>query len=340
MITVKKLLRYTIIAVLLISISIICGCASKKDSNDTVKYQVTDARGTTVSFDKKPERILTLSFSTDNIVLGLVSTDKLVAINNIADDKTCSNIVPLANKVKRKIKNPTAEEIFSMNPDLVIVPDWGRIEIVDNLRELGLKVVVVKGARNYSDIQETIEIIATALGEKEKGQKLISLMDNELMAITNKVKKIPANERKNVVLVSVMTAYGGSGCSYDDACKYAGVINGISAAGLKNGQTLTKEMLVKIDPDVLLMPVYNNHGKFDTDEFVNSYLKDPSLQTIKAIKNKNIVFPRDGYIFNASQDFVFGIKEIARSAYGSEFDFPNNMHLSVSGEKIELNINK
>lgn len=332
MITVKKLLRYTIIAVLLISISIICGCASKKDSTDYVKYQVTDAVGTMVSFDKKPERILTLSFSTDNIVLGLVSTDKLVAINNIADDKTCSNIVPLANKVKRKIKNPTAEEIFSMNPDLVIVPDWGRIEIVDNLRELGLKVVVVKGARNYSDIQETIEIIATALGEKEKGQKLISLMDNELMAITNKVKKIPANERKNVVLVSVMTAYGGSGCSYDDACKYAGVINGISAAGLKNGQTLTKEMLVKIDPDVLLMPIYNDHGKFDTDEFVNSYLKDSSLQTIKAIKNKNIVFPRDGYIYNASQDFVFGIKEIARSAYGSEFDFPDNMHLTVSGE--------
>lgn len=332
MIFVSKLLRYIMILALLLISSSIIGCTAKNDNNENIKYQVIDAKGTTVSFDRKPEKILTLSLSTDNIVLGLVKTDKLVAINKLADDKTCSNIVPLAKKVATKIKNPTAEEILALGPDLVIVPDWGRIEIVDNLRELGVKVVVVKGAKNYSEIQETIQIIASALGEKEKGQKLIDLMDNELLEITNKVKKIPENERKNIVLISVMTAYGGSGCSYDDACKYAGVVNGISASGIRNGQTLTKEMLVKINPDILLMPIYSDHGNFDTNGFINNYLKDPSLQTINAIKNNNIVFPRDGYIYNASQDFVFGIREIARAAYGSEFDFPNNMHLSVSGE--------
>lgn len=329
---IRILLRYIMITVILFTVSMLMGCSSEQKNTENIKYQVTDAKGTIVNFDKKPEKILTLSLSTDNIVLGLVTTDKLVAINNLADDKTCSNIVHLAEKVPVKIKNPTAEEIFAMNPDLVIVPDWGRLETVDNLRELGIKVVVVKGAKTYNDIQDTIKIIAEALGEKEKGLELIALMDNELLKIKNKVKEIPENERKNIVLISVMTAYGGSGCTYDEACKYAGVINGISAAGLKNGQTLTKEMLVKINPDVLLMPVYNDHGKFDTSGFIDSYLKDPSLQTIKAIKNNNIVFPRDGYIYNASQDFVFGIKEILRVAYGRKFDFPDNMHLTVSGE--------
>lgn len=329
---IRILLRYIMITVILFTVSMLMGCSSEQKNTENIKYQVTDAKGTIVNFDKKPEKILTLSLSTDNIVLGLVTTDKLVAINNLADDKTCSNIVHLAEKVPVKIKDPTAEEIFAMSPDLVIVPDWGRLETVDNLRELGVKVVVVKGAKTYNDIQDTIKIIAEALGEKEKGLELIALMDNELLKIKNKVKEIPENERKNIVLISVMTAYGGSGCTYDEACKYAGVINGISAAGLKNGQTLTKEMLVKINPDVLLMPVYNDHGKFDTSGFIDSYLKDPSLQTIKAIKNNNIVFPRDGYIYNASQDFVFGIKEILRVAYGRKFDFPDNMHLTVSGE--------
>lgn len=189
MIFVSKLLRYIMILALLLISSSIIGCTAKNDNNENIKYQVIDAKGTTVSFDRKPEKILTLSLSTDNIVLGLVKTDKLVAINKLADDKTCSNIVPLAKKVATKIKNPTAEEILALGPDLVIVPDWGRIEIVDNLRELGVKVVVVKGAKNYSEIQETIQIIASALGEKEKGQKLIDLMDNELLEITNKVKK-------------------------------------------------------------------------------------------------------------------------------------------------------
>ena len=218
-----------------------------------------------------------------------------------------------------------------------IVSPWSEraIKIVDSLRELGIPVLVVKGAVNLSEIKENIEMIAAALDEQEKGRQLIAMMDKELADIQEKVSRIPEGDRKNVVLISLMTSYGGIGCAYDDACRYAGVVNGISAAGLHNGQMLTKELLVKIDPDILMMPVYNDHGQFDTQQFVDEYLLDPSLQSMKAIRAGAVVYPRDGYIYNVSQDFVYGVREIARSAYGGAFDFPDNMHLSVSGEKNE-----
>lgn len=310
-----------------------CGNPSSDNTSADTSYSVTDIMGTRVTFKQKPKRILTLSMCTDQIVLGLVPSNYLVGINALLDDPVSSNVVPLAEKVKTKIKNPGAEQIMALQPDLVIVPEWGKSEMVDSLRELGIPVVIVKAPRTVADVRLLIGQIAESMGEKAKGEQLIGLMDSKLKEIKVKTEKITPDKRKNVVLISLMTSYGGAGCIYDDACKYANVINGITAVGLKNGQALTKEMLVKSDPDILLMPVYNDHGTFDTNKFNDTYLKDPSLQCMKAIRDKRIIYPRESFIYNCSQDVVYCIAEIARCAYGNEFDFPDNAHLSVSGEK-------
>lgn len=87
---------------------------------------------------------------------------------------------------------------------------------------------------------------------------MIAKMDDKLAEIKEKVDNIKPERRKKLVLISLMTSYGGKGCTFDDICQYAGVINGVSDAGLHNGQLLTKEMLVDINPDLLIMPVYND----------------------------------------------------------------------------------
>ena len=110
-------------------------------------------------------------------------------------------------------------------------------------------------------------------------------------------------------------------------------INGAAAVGLKNGQPLTKELLVKSNPDILLLPNYDDKGNFDTEAFIRSYLDDPSLQTIKAIQNRRLEYPRESYIYNGSQDFVFGVQELAFIAYGDAFRQEDNRHISFSGEE-------
>ena len=308
---------------------------SKQETSATSSYSVTDLTGTKVSFDSKPKRILTFAMYTDQIVLGLVTSDHLVGVNTLLDDPAVSNIIPIAKKITKKIGNPGVEEVLSMKPDLIIVSDWTQAEKIHAMRDLGLKVVSVKSPETVQDVKDAVTQIAAAIGEPEKGKQLIGLMDQKLAEIREKTKKIKPEERKNIVLLSLMTAYGGTGCAYDDACKEVGVINGIAAAGLKTGQPLTKEMLIKINPDIMLMPVYNDRGNFDTKAFIDSYLKDPSLQTVKAIKDKQLIYPREQFIYNCSQDIVYCVQEIARCAYGKDFDFPDNARLTVTDEKNE-----
>ena len=305
-----------------------CG-APNVAQEQPVAYTVTDIEGTKVDFPAPPKRIVTLSMSTDETMLGLVEPERMVAVNTLLDDPVSSNITALAKAIPQRIGEPTVEEIIALQPDLVVVPDWGDLTMVPSLREAGLKVVVCKGARNLTEIRETVTLLATAAGEPERGQKLLSMMDAKLVEIQKKVEKIPQTERKTVVLISLMGGYGGLGSSFDEACRYAGVVNGRAELGIRDFQVMTKEQLVQIDPDILFLPTYNDHGNYDVAAFRREYLDDPSLQTMKAIRTKAFAEPFEGYIYNCSQDFVFGVQEIAYRVYGDAFKQSEHEHLSA-----------
>ncbi len=328
----KKALNIIFILLLLIALMslVMSGCGNDSASKGG-EYEVTDIHGTVIHFKEKPSRIVTMTIGTDNIVLGLVKPERMIACNTNLDDPASSNVVELAKQIPNKVRHPKLEEIIALQPDLVIAADWGNLDYVQSLRDMGINVVVVKGSKNLGDIKDNIRLIAAALGESEKGEKLIGLMEERLNNLKAKIDaQVPADQRKRVALISVVQNYGGRDCIYDDECKWAGVINGLSEAGLNRGVKLTKEMLLKIDPDIILLPSYSAHGSFDNQAFKDQYIKDPSLQQIKAIKNGGIREPRDAYIYSSSQDFCFGAQEIAYSAYGDAFKLEDQQHLSVA----------
>lgn len=315
--------------VLIMALALTAGCGNDKAQSNTGGYKVVDDKGTEVAFDKKPTRIVSMTLSTDNILLGLVEPERVVCANNLIDDPISSNIAELGKNIPNKVRHPKVEEILAMEPDLVIAPDWGDIDYVDSLRNMGIKVVVLKGPKSLQDIKDNITLMSKAVGEPKRGEKLISMMDEKLDEIKAKVDMIPQDYRKRVLLISLMNNYGGKDCIYDDACQLAGVTNCLSEYGLKRGDKLTKEMMVQMDPDIIFLPSYNAHGTFDIQGFRDKYLKDPALQQMKAIQSGNIREPRDSYIYTASQDFCFAVQEIAYTVYGDAFKLEDQQHLSA-----------
>ena len=305
-----------------------CGIPQIPQAGRTA-YSVTDIEGTVVDFPAPPQRIVTLSMSTDETMLGLVEPARMAAVNALLDDPVSSNVTELVKEIPQRIGSPTAEELIALQPDLVVVPDWGDLSIVPSLRELGLRVVVCKGARSLDEIRETVTLLAVAAGEPERGTRLLSMMDEKLAEIAEKVAQIPQSERKTVVLISLMGGYGGLGSSFDEACRCAGVINGRAALGIRDFHVMTKEQLVQIDPDILFLPTYNDRGRYDVDQFRRTYLDDPSLQTMRAIRTRSFAEPFEGYIYNCSQDFVFGVQEVASRVYGDAFRQGTQEHLTA-----------
>ena len=118
-----------------------CGIPQIPQAGRTA-YSVTDIEGTVVDFPAPPQRIVTLSMSTDETMLGLVEPERIAAVNTLLDDPVSSNVTGLVKEIPQRIGNPAVEEIMALHPDLVVVPDWGDLTMVASLREAGLKVIV------------------------------------------------------------------------------------------------------------------------------------------------------------------------------------------------------
>lgn len=86
---------------------------------------------------------------------------------------------------------------------------------------------------------------------------------------------------------------------------------------------------------LLVTILINSTGCSSVAESHNGYKvvdeagRDPALRNVQAVKNKQLYYPREGYIYNCSQDAVFGAVEIARAAYGKEFIQDGTRHISV-----------
>ena len=154
-----KFARWNCIFIILLVLISLVGCKPEGEKAATSdSYTVTDIQGTTVTIPAKPKRILTMSMSTDEMMLGLVEPERMVAVNSLLDDPSSSNMVELGKQVPTKIKYPSVEEIAALQPDLVIEPDWGDLSRVAALRDLGIPVVVCKGPKNLQDIKEILRV--------------------------------------------------------------------------------------------------------------------------------------------------------------------------------------
>lgn len=295
------------------------GCAEL--SKDPVGgYQVTDVEGTVVTIAHKPQRILTVSAGTDELMLGLVEPERMVAINEALADREHTNIPWVSDRIPTVIgRGPSVEQIAALRPDLVVVTPWIPRENIDAIRALNVPVLVCKSASTIADIHDNIRLFAAAVGEQERGEKLIGMMEEKLTEIRAKVAAVPEEKKhKSIALISIMVNYGGAGCIFDELCRYTDAINTKAAAGNRTGQEMTKEQLVAANPDYLFFPSYEDNAT-NEENYGSQYLEDPSLAQMTAVREKQIGHPWARYVYNLSQDVVYGIQETAWILYGDDF---------------------
>lgn len=314
---VKVYSRSLSLVLILVSMLLVVGCTGSQGTTSTsskTAYQVTDTQGYVLKLPRKPQRIVTLALSSDEMVLAMTQPEKVLALHYLADDPGISTIADKASLIPKRMPDYNAEMIVGLQPDLVIAPDWNRVELIQTLRDLGIPVFVSKGPSSVVEVKQAIREISQAIGEEEAGKRMIGQMEEELAQIAVKVKTIPPERRQTLVLISHMSAYGGKGSLFDDMCGYAGVINGAAAAGLGKNDVLSKECIVAVNPDLMLVPTWNG-GKLNVNTIKADLLNDPALQTVKAIRGKRLVQLPDLYLYCASQDVVHAIRDIMNAAY-------------------------
>ena len=315
----RKHIRVYAVLTVIFAVLLIGGCINSSEQQ-AGGYQITDVEGTVVTFAHKPQRILTVSAGTDELMLGLVEPERMAAINESLADREHTNIPWVCDRIPMVIpRNPSVEQIAALHPDLVVVTPWMPRENIDAIRELNVPVVVCKSAATMEDIYANIRLFASAVGEPERGEKLIGKMEDKLAEIRAKVAQVPEEKKhKSIALISIMVNYGGAGCTFDELCRCTASINAKAAAGNRMGQEMTKEQLVAANPDYLFFPSYED-GATNEENYGRQYLDDPSLAQMTAVREQQIGHPWARYVYNLSQNIVYGIQETAWILYGDDF---------------------
>lgn len=308
--------------------ALLVGCGAKTQAPSaspeaSTAYTVTDDAGRKLSFAKKPSRIVSLTYSTDEILTEVVDTKRIQAYSRWAGDNEISFITKeQAQKVGCKVHD-SLENILKLEPDLVVASIATSNELVQSLEHMGIKVYIARSPHNYQEMCAKIVNLAEAVGEKAKGEALVSKMNERMQALEQRLSKLPDSKRKVAVAFNFTSAMGRRGDLLDNMMTMAHVINGAAAVtppiSEHGSVVISKEMVVGINPDVFLLPTWNFNNKQDIKGYAHAVKNDPAYRNVKAVKNDQIKFVSDKYRYVASQHVVEAIEAIAKAIYPELF---------------------
>ena len=313
---------------IMIMSALLVGCGAKTQAPSaspeaSTAYTVTDDAGRKLSFAKKPSRIVSLTYGTDEILTEVVDTKRIQAYSRWAGDNEISFITKeQAQKVGCKVHD-SLENILKLEPDLVVASIATSNELVQSLEHMGIKVYIARSPHNYQEMCAKIVNLAEAVGEKAKGEALVSKMNERMQALEQRLSKLPDSKRKVAVAFNFTSAMGRRGDLLDNMMTMAHVINGAAAVtppiSEHGSVVISKEMVVGINPDVLLLPTWNFNNKQDIKGYAHAVKNDPAYRNVKAVKNDQIKFVSDKYRYVASQHVVEAIEAIAKAIYPELF---------------------
>ena len=196
--------------------------------------------------DGVPQRIVTLNACADQIVVDLVSRERIRAVSHLAADPLTSAVAEKARGIPWTRGN--AEEVLSFDPDLVIAGEYTTPATVALLERLGLKILKVPGASDFDGARAVTRLIADAVGEREKAERVLADFDRRLVAASS-----TEAWRPKAAVYQVNNLASGPGSIADTVLRAAGFANLTAELNLGPGGQLPLELLVADPPDLVIL---------------------------------------------------------------------------------------
>ena len=269
-------------------------------------YKMVDGTSETVILDHKAERIVAVGPNAADLTSELAG-DSVVA----------STAAPYqsSNGVKQRVALDV-KAIAALNPDIVIVEDDdGTTDLVRPLREAGVKVALLRAPKTVKEVEDQTRNVGQLLGRADKAESLITTMMNYIRDTESLRFARRDDPKKTVAVYNENGLYGAPDTLIQDMLKYVNVENAATKAGVKWSYMGKKDDLIKVDPDVIIVPTDVKAPGFNRDAVLNSYYNDPALKNVKAIKNKKVVIISNEAMMAKTYHIGRGIYNMAQFVY-------------------------
>ena len=298
----------SLMATFVMAMMIFVGCSSKPTT-------MQDREGNAFNVPTQVNTIISTAPSNTEVLVALGLADKLVAVDKYsADVEGISEDIP-----KIDFRNPDAEAIIALNPDIVIASGHNKAGDEDPfalIKEAGIPVAYIPSSYSIDGIYGDIEFIASLTGTEKEGTELVNSMKKEVEAI--KAIGDTITDKKNVYF----EIGSGSGLyTFGNETFLNELIETVGATNIFANEnswiTVTPEAVIDANPDVILAntPGTNEAGKTAVEDIMSR----EGWDTINAVKDGDVYQIDKNSSSRPSQNVIKALKEIAKAIYPNEY---------------------
>ncbi len=250
------------------------GAALKEQAEGTTVYPltVTDSLGNSVTIEKRPERIISLSPSNTETLFALGAGDRMVGRTDYCSyPEEAAQVESIGT-----FRTPNVELILSREPDVIFASDYMEDNVKQQIEATGTKVIIVSS----NSIAETREVILLAGQVLDLGENAAALTDTMDAQLTELKETLAARTKEKSVFVDLGSFYSaGPGSLLDDMLNQIGAVN-IAADTGETWPQLSVEAIIEKNPDIYL-------SLYPTPEEIKAM---SGISGLDCVKNDQIIF--------------------------------------------------
>ncbi len=192
-----------------------------------------------------PQRVVSMNLCTDQLAMMLAAPGQLLSVSHLASDPRGS---AMADEAKAYPPNHgLAEEIYLMQPDLVLAGSFTSRATVAMLQRLGVRVEIFEPAYGLDEIPGQIRRMGAILGREDEAQTMLETYEADLAAFQDEVTRNPR-----------AAIYAANGYTQGDRSLSgqiliaAGFANVAEEVGFSDGGIMPLEQLVMLAPEAVI----------------------------------------------------------------------------------------
>lgn len=264
--------------------------------------------GRKVTIPARPERIVSVTLATDEMLLALVPPSRIAALSDVAPNPRFSPIRDKLEGVAHFVGNDS-ERIVALRPDLCFIASYTQEKTRKALETHGIPVFTFHCFTTLDDIRRNIRTVGKAVGETDKAGRLVAEMNAKLKALA---RRLPPRSEWPTALFCFAGGHSGAGdTTYTAVLEAAGVKNALAEAGFTGYPKVDAERIVSLDPDYFIVGV-GADGKSPAEAWLKSL---PALTDLRALKEDRFLRVRAPVFSSCSQHVADAVVEIASQLY-------------------------
>jgi len=192
-----------------------------------------------------PARVVSINLCTDQLAMMIAAPGQLHSVSWLASDPRSSAMAGAA--AAYPANRGLAEEIYLMQPDLVLAGNFGHRATLDMLHRLGVPVVTFPAAQSMAEVPALILDMGKELGQDDKAADMAAAFERRLAALRAEIA-----ERPSAALYFASGYTAGNASLAGEILLAAGFENIADKAGYPHGGFMPLEVLAMSAPDAVI----------------------------------------------------------------------------------------